>query len=419
MIKPTDPADPTSDDDEPDDWGAIRTDPADPRFELGDLVDAPEHEFAATPPPATAAPAPPPAPPPAPTRARTVVTAESADAGLGFDADAEPFGRYRSVQRLGIIGGKGVGKSYLFQAMVYRVQHARTAGALAYFLDTQGVELVRTLSREEHARTVNLQRFNGDYERWTRLGTTLAASQPWYRLTLPYRTGLLGRTRAAMEVEFFDGSGEQFFEARDPLNRGLWVQAYREARVMAFCLPLWAVFPAADLSAADWRERDALLESFHEVVQNYKDMRRRLRLRQPVRSILALTMADDRRCALAGLRDTWIGGYLQAPAAFLARTRTGGGIARYLANARRVSRFLGEEFAAAPSPGVAGIPDLLGFGAGRPWLIPVSAIHGEALDHLELQYPNPDERPPRLPPVPVHVELPLLVALCERANALM
>ncbi|WP_295435602.1 hypothetical protein, partial [uncultured Thiodictyon sp.] len=63
--------DPTDDDDEPDDWGAIRTDPADPRFELGDLVDAPEHEFAATPPPATAAPAPPPAPLPAPVRART------------------------------------------------------------------------------------------------------------------------------------------------------------------------------------------------------------------------------------------------------------------------------------------------------------------------------------------------------------
>ena len=406
-------------DEEPDDWGAIREDPADPRFELGDLVAGPEPSPA--PPPAAAAPLAPerPAPRPARTGSAPPRAAANADTDAGFDAEPEPFGHYRDVQRLGIIGGKGVGKSYLFQAMVYRVTHARMAGALSYFLDPQGVELVRTLSREEPARTVNLQRFNGDYERWTRLTSTLAASQPWYRLTLPYRTGLLGRTSAAMAVEFFDGSGEQFFEARDPQHRGLWVQAYREARVMAFCLPLWAVFPAPDLPACDRREHDRLLESFHEVVQNYKDLRRRLRLRQPVRSLLALTMADDRRCALTQLRDTWIGGYLQAPAAFLARTRTGGGVARYLAQARLVSRILHEAFATAPSPGVAGIPDLLGFGAGRPWLIPVSAIHGEALDHLELEYPNPDDRPPRLPPVPVHVELPLLVALCERGNALM
>lgn len=336
-----------------------------------------------------------------------------------FDTEHKPFGQYRHVQRLGIIGGKGVGKSYLFQAMVYRAQNARMSGALSYFLDTAGIELVRTLSRDHCARTVNLHRFNGDYECWTRLGTTLATSQPWYRLTLPYRTGFLGHTRAAMEVEFFDGSGEQFFEAKDPLNRGLWELAYREARVMAFCLPLWALFPSADLSAAERRERDGLIESFHEVVQNYKDMRRRLGLCRPVRTLLALTMADDRRCGLPELRDHWIGGYLQRPQAFLAQTRTGRGIARYLANARRVSQALLDEFAAIPSPGLARIPDLLDLGAGRPWLIPVSAIHGDALEHLEREYPNPDERPARLPPVPVHVELPLLVALCVRGNALM
>ena len=405
MSKPPDPAAaPTGDPDSlDDDWGDIREDAGDPRFELGDLVVDPEPAGGAAPPPAR------PFQPPG----------HAAPAILADDAGSAPGGRYRRVQQLGIIGGKGVGKSYLFQAMVYRVQHARRSGALSYFLDPEGVELVKTLAREERARTVNLQRFNGDYERWTRLGSTLATQQPWYRLTLPYRTGLLGRTRAAMEVEFFDGSGEQFFEARDPQHHGLWAQAYREARVMAFCLPLWSLFPGPDLSPADWRERDSILESFHEVVQNYKDLRRRLQLRQPVRSILALTMADDRRAGLPQLRDTWIGGYLQHHQAFLAQTRTGRGIAGYLAKARRVSQFLHDEFAAAPAPGVAGIPDLLGFGAGRPWLIPVSAIHGEVLDHLERAYPNPDDRPPRLPPVPAHVELPLLVALCERGNALM
>ena len=303
--------------------------------------------------------------------------------------------------------------------MVYRAQHAHRAGALSYFLDNTGIDLVKTASPGEHARTVNLQRFNADYERWTRLATTLAAHQPWYRLTLPYRIGVLGRSRAALEVEFFDGSGEQFFEAQDPRNRGLWAQAYREARVLVFCLPLWAAFPAPDLAAADWREREGLLDAFYDVVQNYKDMRRHLKLQAPVRTILALTMADDRRSALPALRDTWIGGYLQAPQAFLAQTRTSRGVARYLANARRVSRLLRDAFEAAQSPGVAGIPNLLRLGAGHPWLIPVSAIHGEALDQLELEYPNPDARPPRQPPVPAHVELPLLVALCERENALM
>lgn len=383
-----------------DDWGDVIDDPREPWIRLDDLPEEPDpDETWTTEPPVR------PEPP------------EPADAF--FNVDQEAFDRYREVRKLGILGGKGVGKSYLFQAMVYRTQDAHRSGALSYFLDNQGIELVKTFAREERARTVNVQRFSADYERWTRLATTLASHQPWYRLTLSYRTGLLGRRRSAMEVEFFDGSGEQFFEAQDPQNRGLWAQAYRDARVMTFCLPLWAAFPAADLSPAEWRERDSLIESFHDVVQNYKDMRRHLGLRQPVRSILALTMADDRRSALATLRDTWIAGYLQRPQAFLAQTRTGRGIARYLANARRVSQILLDEFAAARTPGLAGIPNLLRFGAGRPWLIPVSAIHGEALDELEREFPNPDHRPQRNPPVPAHVELPLLIALCDRDNALM
>jgi len=417
-----------------DNWGDVQVDADGPWFELGDLVAdaepvAPEPPAAQAPPEPARRPEPaatPQDPPPAIARDLTPDAAPAllrqpaqAPPEAFFDAEPEPFAHYRRVQKLGIIGGKGVGKSYLFQAMVYRVQNARRSGALSYFLDGAGTELVRTLARDARARTVNLQRFNGDYERWTRLGTTLAANQPWYRLTLPYRTGLLGLTRAAMEVEFFDGSGEQFFEAKDPRNRDLWELAYGDARVLAFCLPLWALFPAPDQAAVHWRERDSLLDAFHEVVQNYRDMRRRLGRRQPVRSILALTMADDRRCGLEALRDTWIGGYLQGHQAFLAETRTGRGIARYLANTRRVSRILLETLMAAPSPGVAGIPDLLAFGAGPPWLIPVSAIHGEALDQLERDYPDPDTRPARPPPVPAHVELPLLVALCEYGNALM
>jgi hypothetical protein len=333
--------------------------------------------------------------------------------------DTEVF-RGRGIEKVGIIGGRGVGKSYLFQAMVYRVQHAPRSGALSYFLDGGGIALAMALSVDEPVRSVNLQSFNTDYERWTRLGTTLAARQPWYRLTLPYRTGIFGRGRAAMEVEFFDGSGEQFFEAKDPRNRPVWQYAYADARVMVFCLPLWVAFPGEDLSLDDWQERESILESFHEVVQNYKDMRRHLgHSGRPVRSILAFTMADDRRGALKVLRERWIAGYLQRHREILEVTRRGGGVARYLANARRVSDILLDELAAADAPGVARIPAELSFGGKQPWLIPVSAVHGEALDQLEADYPNPDERPRREPPVPIHVELPLLVALCEQGNALM
>jgi len=336
-----------------------------------------------------------------------------------FDVGEEPFADFRDLQKLGIIGGKGVGKSYLFQAMVYRLQNAKKSGAMSYYIENDSISLMSTLTRESRPRSVNPQRFSANYENWNRLPTTLRMNQTWYRLTLPYRIGIFGTRRAAMEVEFFDGSGESFFEARDPQNKKLWEEAYKGARVMVFCLPLWAAFPGGHLNPGEWRERQRILESFHEVVQNYKDMRRHLGLTEPVRTILALTMADDRRGALDALRENWVASYLEHADSYLMRTRNGKGIARYLANARTVSSLLHEEFDAAHFPGVADIPNLLNLGGGRPWLIPVSAIDGQVLERLEQEYPNPDDRPPQTPPVPIHVELPLLVALCERVNALM
>jgi hypothetical protein len=73
---------------------------------------------------------------------------------------------------------------------------------------------------------------------------------------------------------------------------------------------------------------------------------------------------------------------------------------------------------------VGAIPQTLTFGKGTPWVVPLSAIDGARLEQLEKHYPKPDD-PARLretrrgAPIPVHVELPLLVALCERENALM
>jgi hypothetical protein len=352
-----------------------------------------------------------------------------------FEQEDEPFDR-PDAQKLGILGGKGVGKSYLFQSMVYRTFAGQQAGALTYYLERDSMRLfmaegsgsngAERLIRTGAARTLNRVTFIDKYLTWQRLAFTSTQSQQWYRLRLSFRTGWLGGSQSAIDVEFFDGSGEGFFELLTLTSEdwALWAKAYLDATVMVFCLPLWAAFPGADLSDEDWKTRERLLAGFEQVVQNYGDLRRRCGRSRPVSSILAFTMADDRRSALRTLYDRWISPYLDAPHPYLRQLRKGGGIARYLNNARRISEAMHEEFAAVGDPRVAGIPQSLDFGRGRPWIVPLSAIDGARLDELETKYPNPDD-PARLrdarvvAPTPVHVELPLLVALCERENALM
>lgn len=333
-----------------------------------------------------------------------------------FGEEDEPFD-LAGTEKLGIVGGKGVGKSYLFQSMVYRTFAGPQSGALNYYLD--GIRLFWARERRERAQTLNVSKFVKKYISWERLPFTTLSLQQWYRLRLRFRTGLLGNERSAMDVEFFDGSGEGFFQAhRTAENKRLWREGYLDARVMVFCLPLWAAFPASGLSAKDWKWRDDLLEGFEQVVQNYTDLRTLNKRTQPVKSILALTMADDRRSALSMLHDKWISPYIDSPHTYLRQLKSGAGISRYLANARLVSETLHEEFEASRDPRVSSIPQSLDFG-GRPWLIPVCAIEGGRLEQVENEFQKLEDRPALHAPVPAHVELPLLVALCERDNALM
>lgn len=333
--------------------------------------------------------------------------------------DKEPFD-LPGAEKVGIIGGKGVGKSYLFQAMVYRTYAGIQSGAMTYFIENDATRLFSALKRTDRASTVNLANFVKNYETWRRLPQTLLDEQKWYRLRLPFRAGWLGGRRSALDVEYFDGSGEGFFQAvRNAQNADLWRQGYLDARVMVFCLPLWAAFPGSGLSEQDWQWRDGVIEGFEQVVQNYLDVRRFGKREHPVATILALTMADDPRSALSTLRQRWIAPYAQASHVYLKQLRTGSGVALYLANARRISEALADEFRGSRDPKVASIPQKLDLGAGPPWLVPVSAIDGTFLDELEKQYPGQTPRP-RLPgPVPIHVELPFLLALAERDNALM
>jgi len=353
-----------------------------------------------------------------------------------FEQEDELFSQ-PGAEKLGIVGGAGVGKSYLFQAIVYRAYAGHKSGALAYYLERDSIrlsmakDLVQYLDRDNKhlsaaqmkplmAKIWNRARFIRKFQKWQRLPKTLYNEQQWYRLRLHYRMGLLGRSRSPFDIEFLDGSGEAFFEgALNARNRRLWREAYLGARIMVFCLPLWAAFPDTGLSAKDRKWRDDVLEGFDQVLQNYLQLRTAETASYPVRTILALTMADDRRSALQTLFRSWIEPYMDNPQRYLERLRRGSGVARYLANARQVSEALHQEFDAARDPRVSSIPNSLDLGAGRPWLIPVSAMEGARLEVIEKEYPNPDDRPPLNEPVPVHVELPLLVALCERDNALM
>ncbi|MDQ3283125.1 MAG: hypothetical protein M3Q69_17125 [Acidobacteriota bacterium] len=354
---------------------------------------------------------------------------ETFDAADFEESHDEPFDR-PGTDKVGIVGGKGTGKSYLFQAMVYRTFAGRHSGALTWYLERDAMQLFMAKEQPDGrggiktgtARAMNRVSFIKKYQNWQRLPFTMKEEQHWYRLRLPYRTGWLGGVRSALDVEFFDGSGEGFFGAGSvtSADRALWERNYAAASVMVFCLPLWAAFPDSSISDHDAEWRDMMLEDFEQVVQNYSAIRRD----RPVSSIVALTMSDDRRGALRTLRDRWISPFIDSPHTYLKQLRKGSGVARYLANARLVSEALHEEFESSGDPRVSNIPQRLDFGRGKPWIVALSAMEGVRLDELELKYENPDDaaraREARsAAPTPVHVELPLLLALCERENALM
>jgi hypothetical protein len=350
-------------------------------------------------------------------------TAVSDERGAAFVAPAaipeEPFDR-TGTTRVGLLGGKGVGKSYLFQAMVYRTLDGRHSGAMSYYLDRDTVRVYQTHDRKSVPRSAIPSELVEEYRSWLRLGTTKLSVEQWYRLRLQFRTGLFGSRRSFLDIDFLDGSGESFEAGISVEREETWKAAFLDTTIMVFCLPLWAAFPASGevLSDEDWELRERVIRGFDAVVRHFRDLREKHHARHPVRSILALTMADDRRSALATLRNRWITPFLERPKPHLDAMRTASGVSRYLASARKVSEAVFREFDASQDPRISGIPERIEFGGGRPWFVPLSAIDGATLDSWE-QGKAKKPRAGLRPPVPVHVELPLLVALCDSRNALM
>ena len=384
-----------------------------------------------------------PTPPPGPQTRRR----ELKQSTLHGQVEEEPFLR-PGAMRMGILGGKDTGKTYLFQAMVYRAQSPTAAGALTPFIKDGSSELFHAVGSEmdrvsesglhyldqlagnaipintflaglDSARSerMNLEEFCREFCNWEKIGTTQWTKQLWYKLRLEYSCGVLGRDRGVMDLEFLDASGDGLGAELSARTTPLW-EAYVDCAVAVFCLPIWAAFPDMDKMAEhDMDERELALSQLQNVLNNFRTIREKHKARHPVRTILVLTMADDNRSALRAVREHWIKPFVDQDSHWLHRVKTFRGMVQYLESTRRLSRALLELFGKAP-PLISNIPNKMLLGAGDPWIIPISAIHGETHAKINEKDSTVDRR--KLPPpIPAHVEVPLLVALCSKYNALM
>lgn len=387
-------------------------------------------------------------PPPVGTRPTSVPS----DLGAGTDGppdlslqrDAQDtfrrLGAIRST-KVGILGATNSGKSYLFRAMTYRASNPARSGSLGVFLGKDPAEVYWTDPTSKEAWPMKLESFNEDYKNWVPLRPTNVTSQRWYKLLLRYRTGWFGCRRAEMSIDFLDGSGEAMqkeLPEMDPVVREMFEGAYLPANVLIFCLPIWAAFLSPSMRDEHAKAKADALKGFYSILHNFKSLRERQRSRVKVQTILALTQADDQRSALSDLRSLWIDPFVKEAAARSRELGTQSGLMRYLRDAQSVSDSLFDCFQRSEENLVNGLPYQLQFDGGLPMIVPLSAIDGAILKARNPTH-NSAPTPPMMftgapppvhsahpsmgvgasDPVPVHVELPLLVALCEQHNSLM
>ncbi len=316
----------------------------------------------------------------------------------------------QKMVKMAIAGGRQTGKSYLFQSIVLRTWTGFKAGALAGFLDDRKSTLVRmdgdTAIHDDHVID--------SYKSWGQIPST--QNQVVFRVKLTYPTGWFGGGERAVELSFVDAPGE------DWALHGLAKQC-TDTDVMVLCVPAWAAFPAV-LTEKEEADAAGALSDFHSIVYEFSTELAKLPKKKKVQLVVALTMADDGRSALDVVRTNWIEPFTRG--AIAAENREAlhrqSGLSGYLAAARRVSDFVELELKRQSNNHVNSIPGSLRFGGTKPWFIPVSAIDGARLKRV-LGEPSERERQKLVKesgdPVPAHVELPLLIALCQQTNALM
>ena len=334
--------------------------------------------------------------------------------------------RESSGNRLAIMGAKASGKTYFFHSLVFRLSATKgRLGALNKFVDGKSIHLFEAFMKTGKASKITMERFLRNYQSWNQLEFTRSEGD-WYRLEIPYRNGWLGRNTQSFDVDFIDASGEAFFEAPINNNRETW-DIFAEAETLVFCLPTWVAFPKREImKEKDWQERDNQLEGFSKVVKNYSDVHEIHKKNgkfksKDVKSILVLTMADDPRSNLEELKKTWIHPFQHSRGSrrLNKSLNSNQGIMRYLSDAQYISNQIYKEFENA-SDRIFKIINIINFGKNKPWIIPISAIDGETLleyenNRIEKNLEDADE----LLPIPVHVELPLLVSFTDKFNALI
>ena len=291
-----------------------------------------------------------PMPPPGPSRQVTEREPVRTDRDELFDLDGEQAPIEGNTYKVGLLGGKQVGKSYLFQSMVYRT-HGRDMGALSYYLSRTNVRVygrryfdaTSDATADEKFRPIKSHLLIEEYQRWDRLGTTARTAQMWssHPSAVPFRLDRPEALRYGDPVP--RRLGRPFPERHS--NRGRPQVVDRGLRRgegdRVLSADVGGVSQYKALSDHDVVEREGFLKHFYGVVHTYEELRTASGADHPVRVIIALTQADSPLCD-GNTQRAWITPYVRNPKRYLRQLRTGGGVARYLASARAVSQHLCE-----------------------------------------------------------------------------
>ncbi|MBL8213837.1 MAG: hypothetical protein JNK87_24175 [Bryobacterales bacterium] len=338
-------------------------------------------------------------------------------------AETTPIPAAASNSHIGIIGPTNSGKTYLFQALAYQLSSPTRYGVLSRFMKPNSVHLYRCTGRDrDKGEMLPLDQFNRDYQNWTELPPTDPGTAKWFHLTFDGPSGWWGTRDKSMKITFVDVSGEDYAasfnladkgrDTHEGLRANIW-HTYADARVMVFCLPIWVAFPGSNMQASDWAAREGLWQGFLRVFANYVKLRKEVKNqfgRQRTRIVLALTHGDDQRSALYTLRQEWIDTYIHVEQTVRDHLASRSGATEYLAVARSISSYIRDEFARLEEPALRDLPGRLVLDGEQPWFIPVTAVDGAILESGG----SSSQRP-----TPAHVDLPVLLALCDSDNLLM
>lgn len=305
--------------------------------------------------------------------------------------------------RIGILGGKGTGKSYFVSALVHCLRKSENRGAVMAFIrrGEDSMSIANAASKD----LVTPESFCDNFENGLGIPQTIESNQRWITIRLFYRKGPFGLGKSIMPIDVEDLSGELLSKPLNPINQPIYERVGSKSRLMIFCLPVWVAFPGP---ATNRTGAQRLTREFAQVIENHPQVARQFRHRERVLSVVALTMADNPESILTDVREAWVNRYRDPSIPYeLENLHRPNHLCAYLTAARRVSRSLHRQLEYSEDGIRREVAKSIRLKSlsRRAWLLPVSAYDGQ----------NPGSKNP----LPVHVELLLLAALCMNRNVLM